>query len=203
MSVMPDTPTVFGEQGIGYGSVDAIGRPPVGYLDAALDTAKEQLRHAVVTVVDRMSRNEQSQSITISCPQVVVVHFFQDAEQLSQVLGEVADVHKTGADDRLRWVVRKGPLNGVSWESRVISEDRRLRFVDTGQNDGIANEIVLDFSEAPRGRGTEVTLRVKSPAPRLVSGALAYKALYRARALLQTGEIPTISHNPSARESAR
>ncbi|HZU47167.1 MAG TPA: SRPBCC family protein [Mycobacterium sp.] len=200
---MPDTPAVFGEQAIGYGSVDAIGRPPVGYFDAALDTAKEQLRHAVGTVVDRMARNEQSQSITISCPQQEVRRFFQDAEQLSQVLGEVADVHKTDADDRLRWVIRKGPLNGVSWESVMVSEDRRLRFVDAGRNNGVASEIILDFSEAPRGRGTEVTLRIKSPAPRLVSGALAYKALYRARALLQTGEIPTISHNPSARESAR
>jgi uncharacterized membrane protein len=184
-------------------SVDAIGRSPVGYFDAALDTAREQLRHAVVAVVDRMSRNEQSQSITIGCAQEDVRRFFQDAEQLSQVLGEVADVHKTGADDRLRWVVRKGPLNGVSWESQVVSEERGLRFVDTGQNDGIANEIVLEFSEAPRGRGTEVTLRVNSSVPRLVSGALAYKALYRARALLQTGEIPTISYNPSARESTR
>jgi hypothetical protein len=30
-----------------------------------------------------------------------------------------------------------------------------------------------------------------------------FKALYRARAILMTGEVPTIKHNPSARASAR
>jgi hypothetical protein len=78
-----------------------------------------------------------------------------------------------------------------------------LRFVDAGQNGTFSNEIILDFSEAPRGQGTEVTLRLKTPAPALLSGALAFKALYRARALLQTGEMPTLKINPSARKAAR
>ncbi|BBY06732.1 SRPBCC domain-containing protein [Mycobacterium noviomagense] len=164
----------------------------MGYFDAALDTAKEQLRHAVVTVVDRLGHREQSQSLTISCPRDAVQRFFRDPEQLSQVLDGVADVVKAGADDRLRVVIRKGPLDGISWECLMVAEERRLRFVDSGRHDGIASEIVLDFREAQGGRGTEVTLRVKSPAPGLLSGAMAYKLLYRARALLQTGEIPTI-----------
>jgi hypothetical protein len=92
-------------------------------------------------------------------------------------------------------------LDGASWDSRLIADSGRLRFVSTSQDGG--TEIILDFSEAPRGQGTEVTLRVKSPAPALLSGALAFKALYRARALLQTGEIPTLRKNPSARKSAR
>ncbi|SLH72109.1 Uncharacterised protein [Mycobacteroides abscessus subsp. abscessus] len=32
---------------------------------------------------------------------------------------------------------------------------------------------------------------------------MAFKVLYRARALLQTGELPTLAHNPSARAGAR
>jgi hypothetical protein len=48
-----------------------------------------------------------------------------------------------------------------------------------------------------------VTLRVEAPAPRLLSGAAAFKVLYRLRALMQTGEVPTIKSNPSARASAR
>jgi uncharacterized membrane protein len=179
----------------------------VGYLDTALDTmlstAKEQLRHVAGAVVDRTGHREQSQSITIGRPKESVQQFFQDPGRLSEVLGDIAEVRKTTADDRLCWAFRQGPLDGTSWESLLIADAGRLRFVDAKENGGIGNEITLDFSDAPRGMGTEVTLRVKSPAPGLLSGALAYKALYRARALLQTGEIPTIRKNPSARKSAR
>ncbi|MCW2552947.1 MAG: putative integral rane protein [Mycobacterium sp.] len=52
-------------------------------------------------------------------------------------------------------------------------------------------------------RRTEVIARVSSPAPGALTGALTFKALYRARALLMTGEMPTIRYNPSARDSDR
>lgn len=81
------------------------------------------------------------------------------------MLDGVADVVKAGADDRLRVVIRKGPLDGISWECLMVAEERRLRFVDSGRHDGIASEIVLDFREAQGGRGTEVTLRVKALRP--------------------------------------
>jgi len=44
---------------------------------------------------------------------------------------------------------------------------------------------------------------VRSPLPGLLTGAIAFKLLYRMRALLQTGELPTLEHNPSARPGAR
>lgn len=174
----------------------------MGYLDTALSTAKDQLRHVAGAVVNRTGHHEQSQSITISCDRESVQRLFQDPDRLSQVLGDIAEVQQAGADDRFRWVFRRGPLDGTSWESLLVADASRLRFVDAKRNGG-GNEITLDFSDAPRGMGTEVTLRVNSPAPALLSGALAFKALYRARALLQTGEIPTIRKNPSARKSAR
>lgn len=175
----------------------------MSYLDSALDIAKDQLRHAIGAVAGRAGHRQRSQSLTIGCPEETVREFFRDPERLSKVLGEIAEVHPTGQGDRLRWVFRTGPLDGISWESKVVADNGRLRFVGVGDNDATGSELVVDFSAAPRGRGTEVTLRVESPAPGLLSGALAYKALYRARALLQTGEVPTIRKNPSARKSAR
>ena len=57
------------------------------YLDTALDTmlckAKDQLRHVAGTVVDRTGHREQSQSITIGCPQESVQQLFQDPGRLS------------------------------------------------------------------------------------------------------------------------
>jgi hypothetical protein len=67
----------------------------------------------------------------------------------------------------------------------------------------LANGIVLEFGDAPQDRGTEVIARVSSPAPGVLTGPLAFKALYRARALLMTGEVPTIKSNPSARDADR
>ncbi len=178
----------------------------MGYLDTAFDTAvsaaKGRLRQAVGAVANRTGNDQQSQSVTIGCDRQRAQSFFRDPAQLSVVLGDIADVRKAG-DDRLRWEFRRGPLDGAGWESVVIEDTGRLRFVDAGEDSAIGNEIILDFSDAPRGQGTEVTLRLKAPMPALLSGALAFKALYRARALLQTGEVPTIRKNPSARKSAR
>ncbi len=175
----------------------------MGYLDTVVGTAKEQLRHVAGAVAHRTGLREQSQSVTISADPQTVQQLFGDPGRLSEVLGDIAEVQHTGGDDTFRWIFRQGPLDGASWDSVLIADSGRLRFVDADQSGGTGSEISLEFSAAPRDRGTEVTLRVKSPAPGLLSGALAFKALYRARALLQTGEIPTIRKNPSARKSAR
>lgn len=173
------------------------------YLDTTVGIAKKQLRRAVGAVAGRLGDHRQTQSLTISCEQELVREFFQDPKRLSEVLGDVGDVQQGDSGDRLRWLFLQEPLKGTSWESLVIADTSRLRLIDADGHGRTGTEITIDFSEAPRGRGTQVTLRVKSPLPGLLSGALAFKALYRARALLQTGEIPTITSNPSARTSAR
>ena len=181
----------------------------MGYLDTALDTmlstAKDQLRHVAGAVVDRTGHREQSQSITIGCVKnpssshSKIPAGCRRCSATSQRFGRRPPITGcAGYFCKAHWT-----LDGTTWQSLLIADTGRLRFVDAKQNGGIGNEITLDFSDAARGMGTEVTLRVKSPVPGLLSGALAYKALYRARALLQTGEVPTIRKNPSARESAR
>lgn len=51
--------------------------------------------------------------------------------------------------------------------------------------------------------GTEVTLTLQLPAPNVVLRGAAFKVLYRARALLQTGELPTLTPTPAARPGDR
>ena len=161
-----------------------------------LDSAKNQVLSAVGKVVDVQQPKATAQTVTIAAPVERVEHFWRDTDQLSVVLGDIADV-EPGGEDRYRWRLEDQP--DVSWESRLVVEPGRIRYVGTGDD----NELVVSWQAAPRDLGTEVTLRVKTPAPGLLSGAAAYKVLYRVRALLQTGEVPTLQSNPSARNSAR
>lgn len=161
-----------------------------------LDIAKNQMRGVVSKVADNQPRRATAQTVTIRCPVERIEQFWRDPDQLSVVLGDIAEVDAAG-QDRYRWQLSNGA--DVSWESRLVPEPDGVRFVGTGDD----NQLSVSYRPAPRDLGTEVTLRVKTPAPGLLSGAAAYKVLYRLRALMQTDEVPTIRTNPSARKSKR
>ncbi|KWX26087.1 hypothetical protein AFM11_02255 [Mycolicibacterium wolinskyi] len=168
-----------------------------------VDTAKQQakqLAHKVVEKVgEKVTADSRVQAITIARPRAEVLDLFQDPERLSRIFGDIADVTDAGAD-RLRWTFAGD--DGPVWDCVVSREgDNRLRYVDV--NPERAAGLTLDFSDAPGDRGTEVVARVTAPGPGALTGVLTFKALYRARALLQTGEVPTIARNPSARDSSR
>ncbi|BBY26758.1 hypothetical protein [Mycolicibacterium sediminis] len=160
-----------------------------------LDTAKAQVKQLVEKVTERPAST--TQAVTIGKPRDDVKSLLHDADRLSQVFGDVAEVRETGPD-RLRWTFGD---DGPTWDCIVSSEADTIRYVDV-QADSSA-DIVVDLRDAPGGRGTEVIARISTPAPGVLTGVLLYKALYRARALLQTGEVPTLQCNPSARDSTR
>lgn len=172
------------------------------------DNAKSHVRQAVEKVThtvtekvsDRATSAPRSQSITIARSRAEVLGLFTDAARLSVVFGDVAEVADVGPG-RLRWTFVFDGSERAAWDCVVSAEGDRLRYVDVDP----AKEVGMDLRlrDAPGDRGTEVTARVSAPGPGALTGALTYKALYRARALLQTGEVPTIRHNPSARTSPR
>jgi uncharacterized membrane protein len=173
-----------------------------------VDTAKDRVKHIVEVVTEKVTEkvanattsDSRTQAITIARPRGDVIRLFQDAELLAEVVGDFAEVHSTG-EGRLRWTF---PYDGggPAWDCAIaVDDDHRLRYVDV--NPERTAELALEFRDAPQDRGTEVIARVSSPAPGALTGALAYKALYRARAVLQTGEAPTLKYNPSARKSQR
>ncbi|OBI24212.1 hypothetical protein [Mycobacterium sp. E2238] len=161
-----------------------------------LDFAKDQVLGAVKKVTAAQPRRSAGQTVTIACPVERIEQFWRDPEQMSVVLGDIAEV-ELRSPDHYRWRLLTEPK--AVWESELIPEPEGLRFVGTG--DG--KQIAVTYRPAPGKLGTEVTLRVTSPAPGLLAGGAAFKALYRLRALMQTGEVPTIRLNPSARKSAR
>lgn len=167
------------------------------------DTAKERATSLAGSVVNKIAENSSDdpatgQSVTVKCTVVEAEELWRDPHRMSVVLGELGEVEVTGPD-RYRWTLRGGPVE-TTWESQVHTDNGGLRFVSTGTD---ANEIIVSYRQAPNHLGTELSLRLKTPAPDLLTGALAFKVLYRCRALLQTGEVPTIRSNPSARPSAR
>jgi len=169
-----------------------------------VDTAKAQVKQIVGKVTEKVVESATSdsrvQAITIARPRNEVLHHFQDAGFLSQVFGDIATVSSEGPD-RLRWTFASDG-SGPSWDCVVaVDDDSHLRFVDVDPEKKTG--VNLTLRDGPQDRGTEVIARVTSPGPGALTGVATFKALYRARALLMTGEVPTIKENPSARASDR
>lgn len=148
-------------------------------------------------------------SVTVCRPADELAEYWRDPDQLSRLLGDVAEVSDAGGD-RLRWEA-EGPFGrSVSWDSRLSSDrpDEELRWTAV---DGsmLANEWVVAFDEADDGEETRVTLSVRVEPPggaagravaeRLLPEAAVGTILDRFKALAETGEIPSLKKNPSAR----
>ncbi|MEU2001690.1 hypothetical protein ACH47B_09155 [Rhodococcus sp. NPDC019627] len=174
-----------------------------------IDKAREQLTDLVGKMVDSAAGSGNSQTLTINRPRPEVEQFWRDPGKLSEVLGDVAEVRSTEPGS-YEWTLNPGADEPTTWNTTLVEADGSLRFVGTTGEDSTAQnspddppEVELSFRDAPHDLGTEVTIRAKTPVPDILTGAATFKALYRARALLQTGELPTLRDNPSARQAAR
>ncbi|WP_039798733.1 hypothetical protein [Nocardia araoensis] len=170
-----------------------------------IDDTKHLLSDLVGRVIESASSYSSSQTVTIARPRAEVEQFWRDAANLSEVLGDVAEVRST-APSIYEWTLQASADGRPTWKTTLREEEGHFRFIGAADQDstsGESLEIELCFRAAPRNLGTEVTMRARTPLPDLLTGAGMFTALYRARALLQTGEVPTLAHNPSARSSAR
>lgn len=145
----------------------------------------------------------QQQTVTISRPVENVLVACRDADVLSTLLGSHGSVRLEAAG-RYVWDVA-----GTTVTTRLHAEPNRVVFSRTGDGEDGEGEgdgedvLVVEAWPAPRWGGAEVVLRLAGPAlpvpAGLVGGGLAFTLLYRLRALLQTGEVPTLGDVPSAR----
>lgn len=151
------------------------------------------------------------QTLTVARTPEQVAAALRDPQVLSRALGDAGHVEPdAGSTDGYRWLLTAGG-GQATWRSRLVEEPSSapgepttLRWTATARPRG--REVTATLREAPNGLGTEVTLRLALPLPpggHLAAGALAFTALYRLRALLQTGEVPTITPQPAARSGAR
>jgi uncharacterized membrane protein len=178
------------------------------YQALGLSTADDRGRRDAGAPADAA---EVERSISIGKPADDLYRSWREPRNLSRIMGHFAEVTPLDGS-RAHWAVR-GPMGRrIEWDSRVV-DDRPgevLRWESLPAAD-LPNEGSIRFRPAPGDRGTEVTLRVDFDPPggalgraamRLLGVApmlIAEKALRRFKSLVETGEIPTTSHQPAAR----
>lgn len=186
----------------------AVSGPSGGHrpLDPAVepgDGSPERPRHPTGVEVSRsVIVGEQADELAAA---------WRDPEQLSQIFGHVAEVTENG-QDQLRWTVH-GPLGrDFSVDTRVIPDESGeiIQWVPVADT-WWRGAATVRFRPAAGDRGTTVTLTVQfdPPGGRLGQVTLERfdvlldpvvgRALGRFKSLAETGEIPTLAANPSAR----
>jgi uncharacterized membrane protein len=165
-----------------------------------LQKAKEEVVTLFGRAVGSVSGGTGRRALTIEQPRAAVEEFWRDPDNLSRVFDGFADVRST-APDRYEWTAPPDDADPARWESVLLTEQDGLQFVDAV--DPERARIELEFADAPRGRGTEVHISATAPMPRQLTGAAIFAVLYRARALMQTGEVPTLDRNPSGRAAGQ
>lgn len=171
----------------------------------AVDTAKNLIKSAAEASVKkglRIYADHNSEpdppgpvSVTVLASEADVRSMWIDTECLSRLLGDMASVGRND-DGTTTWTVA-AMTGDLHWTTEVVEETDDIRFVRT---DAPHNDVVhLRLREAPNDLGTEVSLELDLPIPDLVAKTAAFTMLYRSRALLQTGEIPTLRPLPAAR----
>jgi uncharacterized membrane protein len=152
-------------------------------------------------------------SVTVGESADELSRYWRDPELLTHIVGNFAEVTAAG-EDRHHWTVNAPLGRSIEWETEIV-EDRsgeRLRW-KSSETAMLSNEWSVSFRPAPADRGTEVTLELRFDPPGgsvghtamellgIVPASLAEKALDRFKSLAETGEIPTLERNSSARGS--
>ena len=200
------------------GALSAVAGGALLYVAFGGDSRIEQTLESL-TVGDELPDEEAetesetsiTRSVTIGRPPDELYDAWRDPEQFTRVMGHVADVTSRN-DDRFYWTVH-GPMGrDVSWETHVVEEEPG-EFVrwETPEDAMLPNQGEARFESAAGDRGTIVTLSITIDPPGgtlgnaalkrlgVVPGMLAGEALRRFKSLVETGEIQTLSGNPSAR----
>jgi len=152
-------------------------------------------------------------SITVDGTPEALADRWRDPETFGDVMGHFADVTPIG-ENRYQWTIHGPYGRDIGWETSVVSDESGERQRWRTPTDAVLpNEGTVCFEAAPGDRGTVVTLSVTFDPPGGTLGsaaleqfdiapeALAAVALDRFKSLVETGEVPTLDRNPSARGS--
>jgi uncharacterized membrane protein len=151
--------------------------------------------------------NRATQTLTIDASADELFRFYREPANFQRALRNLAEIQPQG-DGGAHWSVPGPDGSGLEWDARLTEErpGEHLRWTPAPGSRTTA-ELEVRLRPAPVARGTAVTMRLDveprggAPAPAVgaAAGALVLKALYRTKALIETGEVPTLERNPSAR----
>jgi uncharacterized membrane protein len=140
-------------------------------------------------------------SLTVSADEGVIRAVWRDTTRLSQVLGDIASAEAM-SDSKVTFTAST-PQGDITVNTTVVDDVDGIRFVSSSSSAADTEIIIVRLADAPGDLGTEVTLRLALPLPDFAAETAAFKILYRMRALVQTGEIPTLVPTPAARPGNR
>jgi uncharacterized membrane protein len=151
--------------------------------------------------------NRATQTLTIGASTEELFRFYREPTNFQRVLRNLAEVRSQGDGD-VHWKMPGPGGHALEWDARLSEERRgeRLRWTPA-PGSGTSAELEVRLHPAPDDRCTAVTMRLEvepssgaaAPAMGAAAGALVVKALYGSKALIETGEVPTLEKNPSAR----
>jgi uncharacterized membrane protein len=157
--------------------------------------------------VDPEQPNRATQTLTIGASAEELFRFYREPTNFQRVLRNLGEIQPQG-DGAAHWKVPGPDGHDLEWDAQLTEErpGELLRWTPTARS-GTSAQLEVRLRPAPVAQGTAVTMRLEveppsgAPAPAVgaAAGALVIKALYRTKALIETGEVPTLEKNPSAR----
>lgn len=150
-----------------------------------------------------------TRSATVRASREAVYELWRRPTTLPAIMHHFADV--TVQDEHhARWKTNLPIAGTYEWVTRLTETEPGMWLSwATVEGSSIPNVGILTLRDAPQGKGTEMTLEVRFDPPGGMIGSklakalgvvpkeIVSKALYRFRALLETGEIPTINGQPA------
>jgi len=148
-------------------------------------------------------------TVTVNRPRAEVYAFWRDFRNLAGFMENIKSV-EVGDNQRSHWVIAAPGDRTVEWTS-VITQDEPDRLIAWESVDGdIKNTGLIQFEDAPPGRGTYVSATIVYDPPAGEVGKLiaklfqkepkiqARRDLRRFKQLMETGEISTSQAGPAA-----
>jgi uncharacterized membrane protein len=154
-------------------------------------------------------------AITIGKPAEELYRSWRDPKVQSRLLGDYGEI--TMKDEKhVHWRLLLPTERPIEWDTEIVEErpGEMLRW-KSAAGAKLPCEGAVEFRKAPGNWGTEVLLRLKFTPPVRLPGEtvmdllgfvprqMALKALWRFKALSETGEIPTIKLQPACRNDGR
>jgi uncharacterized membrane protein len=184
-------------------------------LGADTSDAAQREHDASLTQGPELDAPEVQRSVTIGRPRAELFELWRRPETQTKIMAHFAQV-SAGERGGLRIQIA-APLGKTLRLETVVVEERSGELVRwrSGPGADLPSEWSALFREAPGDFGTELTLQVRFEPPGGVVGSalskllgiaprlLVERCLRNFKSLVESGEIPSAFHNPSARRGSR
>ncbi|MBK8904988.1 MAG: SRPBCC family protein [Anaerolineaceae bacterium] len=155
---------------------------------------------------------KMKETVTVNCAPEEAYRFWRNLENLPHFMTHLETV-EMGENGRSHWKVKTPAGITLAWDAQIVADQpNRLIQWRTLPEAAVQHAGQVQFNPAPTGRGTEVTAQFHyEPPGGLVGEAFAYltntlteqllrEEVRRFKHVMETGEVPTIEGQPSARK---